>query len=449
MAFCGNFVWGAASSAYQYEGATSLGGRGTSVWDTFCRQKGATANDENADISCDGYHRAQEDILLMAQLGIRAYRFSISWVRIDPLGDGTLNPEGFAYYDRVVNCCLANGITPYVTLFHWDLPQPLEDAGGWSNRCTVSQFAVYAAAVARHFAGRVKYYFTLNEPECVVSLGYMQGIHAPGKRLSDALAARQLHGMVLAHAAAQKAIRHEDKNALVGIATTGKLCYPAGESSEDIAAARQETFTCTETDWIFSHAIVLDAVCHGKYPSFEGEAGEVFSSVQKHEQALLKSVPDFIGLNVYNGHEIACGEDGNPVYTPRHQGFPATALKWPVTPEVLRWGPRFIYEKYDLPIFITENGQSCNDRIFLDGKVHDADRIDFMHRYLKQLSKASDDGADIKGYFAWSLTDNFEWHSGYGERFGLIFIDYPTQKRILKDSAYWYGQIIAQNGNTL
>lgn len=449
MPFPKNFVWGVASAAYQTEGAVQQDGRGESVWDAFCRRPGAIENKESGEEACDGYHRYAEDIALAAQLGVSAYRFSISWVRIDPRGDGTLNPAGLAYYEKVVNACFAAGLTPYITLFHWDLPQALEEAGGWANPKTAEQFALYARAVGTHFKGKVRHYFTLNEPECVVQLGYAWGIHAPGKKLPLPEAFAQLHGILRGHGLAAAALRDEDSDAEIGIVTTGRLCYPATETQADLCAARTATFALSDSDWMFTHQIVLDAVCFGQYPKCDGVLGECIRAVSPKEMQELHFVPDLIGLNIYNGCAVSANAEGEPVCIARYAGFPLTGTKWPITPEVMRWGPRLIAERYQLPICIAENGQSCNDRIFLDGKVHDADRIDFLHRYLLQLASACEDGVDLRGYFAWSLTDNFEWHSGYSDRFGLIYIDYPTQKRLPKDSFTWFSQVVNTNGQLL
>lgn len=449
MPFPKDFIWGAASAAYQTEGAVNEGGRGESVWDAFCRRPGAVANEDSGEEACDGYHRYAEDIALAAKLGVSAYRFSISWVRIDPNGNGRINPAGLAYYGKVVDACLAAGIAPYVTLFHWDLPQALEERGGWANPETPVRFAQYAGAVGAYLKGKVRCYFTLNEPECVIQLGYCFGTHAPGKQLPLPEVFAQLHGMLRGHGLAAAALRKEDADVEIGIVTTGRLCYPAQASVADIDAARTATFTLSDEDWMFTHNIVLDAVCLGHYPQCGGALGDCIAAVPPAELAEIHFVPQLIGLNIYSGCEVAAAADGQPFYPPRHRGFSVTATKWPVAPQVMRWGPRFIAERYGLPLCIAENGQSCNDRIFLDGKVHDADRIDFLHRYLRQLRAACEDGVDLRGYFAWSLTDNFEWNSGYSERFGLIYIDYPTQKRLPKDSFFWLSEVIRSNGNDL
>lgn len=437
-----SFVWGAASSAYQTEGFSTLSGGGISVWDTFCHTPGRIAFDDNADIACDGFHRYREDLELLKATGATAYRFSTSWARIDPSGDGTWNTAGLAYYDRVVDCCLELGLTPYMTLHHWELPQALEDRGGWLTWHTSVAFERFAKMMAAHFKGRVRHYFTINEPQCIVKLGYLDGIHAPGKSLSQPELFECWKNLLFAHGLAQRRIKEQDPDALVGIASTGRLCYPEQEVPADIVAARQETFSVTDRDWLFTHQMLLDPIILGKFPDCRWTNLEkLIRAIPRSEMELIHCPPDMVGYNIYNGSAVRASLSG-PQYTRRYPGFPRTALKWPITPEVLDWGLRFLYERYRIPGYITENGISCNDRIYLDGKVHDADRIDFLTRYFSAMDRAAEAGVDLRGYFHWSLTDNFEWHSGYSDRFGLVYIDYPTQRRIPKDSYYWYAEQI-------
>lgn len=434
------FVWGAASSAYQVEGYSTADGGGKSIWDTFCHTPGKIAREENGDIACDSYHRLEEDLKLLKELGVHAYRFSTSWARIDPEADGCWNQEALAYYDRLTDGLIDAGITPYMTLYHWELPQAAEDRGGWQVKETAEGFSRYAGMMAAHFRGRVMHYFTLNEPQCSVSLGYAKGIHAPGKRLLLSGQFTCLINLLLAHGLGQQAILSANPNAVVGIASTGRLCYP--ETADDINAARQATFSVTNDDWLFTHQMFLDPICLGHFPDCGGTALEpLILNVTPEDMAVIHTVPHILGYNIYNGHAVR-GKETGPEFVPHCPGFPRTALKWPVTPKVMDWGVRFLQERYGLPGYITENGQSCNDRIFLDGAVHDPDRIDFLQRYLQALSHAIDKGADIRGYFHWALTDNFEWNNGYSERFGLVFTDYPTLKRIPKDSYFWYRDVL-------
>ena len=328
-----------------------------------------------------------------------------------------------------------------MTLYHWELPQAAQNRGGWQTRQTAEAFARYAGMMSDHFRGRVKHYFTLNEPQCTVSLGHQSGVHAPGKQLDLAGQFGVLVNQLLAHGLAQRAIRATDPEAVVGIASTGRLCYPERDTPEDIRAAREATFAVSDDDWAFTHHWLLDPICLGRFPDCGGTAlEELVRQVTPEEMDIIHTVPDVLGYNIYNGNAVRADGTGY-AYASRYPGFPRTAMKWPVTPEVMNWGVGFLQERYGLPCYITENGLSCNDRVYLDGQVHDADRIDFLARYLTCLGQAVERSMDVRGYFHWSLTDNFEWSNGYGERFGLIYIDYPTGRRIPKDSFRWYGQV--------
>lgn len=449
MSFPKNFIWGTASSSYQTEGAYNADGKGVSIWDTFCHHDGNIAFNHTGDVSCNFYYNYKEDIDIMADLGIRAFRFSISWPRLFPSGDTERNEKGFAFYDDVINYLIQKNITPYLTLYHWDLPQILQDKGGWSNRSITDSFAYFAKSVTEHFSDRVQHFITFNEPQIITWLGYGNGSHAPGLKLNQIEQMEVMHNLALAHGKAVIQMRYASVNPIqIGVVTTGKVCYPSSSNSSDIEAAKQEMFHASESDWNFTHHWFMDAVCFGRYPDFEGkDIVKELPFIQKNDFSIIKQPLDFLGFNIYNGHEISSSINGN--YVDRYEGFPRTALKWPVTPSCMHYGVRYLYERYGLPIYITENGLSCNDKVFLDGKVHDVDRIDFLQRYYLEMEKVFDEGVDLRGYFHWSFTDNFEWHSGYEERFGLVFIDYPTQKRIIKDSGYWYANVAKSNGKCL
>ena len=421
-----NFVWGAASASYQIEGGIQEGGRGESIWDRFSHTPGKIRNGDTGDLAADSFHRWQEDVELVKAMGLTAYRFSIAWPRIAPCGDPEWNQSGFAYYDRIVDALLTAGVQPWVTLYHWDLPQALQEKGGWQNAETARSFGIYVRKVAEHFKGRVKHWFTINEPQCFIGLGYGSGEHAPGLRLRTGDQLLCWENMLLGHTLAVQALRETDGGNLVGLASCGAVCYPASRSERDITAARDQMFAQPEEFTGFSHQHLLDPLC------LENSAGK----------------PDFIGLNIYHGSCVRMGETG-PAYVAYPVGGPRTAFGWPVTPEALEWGPRFISERYGLPVYITENGLSCRDWVALDGEIHDPGRIDFLARYLRALSNAIAAGADVRGYFHWSLTDNFEWAEGYDQRFGLAYVDYATGERILKDSARWYAGVVESNGNTL
>lgn len=457
-----NFLWGTASSSYQIEGAFTEDGKGLSIWDTFSNKPGNIAHDENGNKACDHYHRYREDIALMKNLGIQAYRFSISWSRIFPDGivkdsDGNIryNKAGLDFYDKIVNLCLENNIKPFITIYHWDLPQALEDKGGWLNRETAFIFADYAEFICEHFSDRVTNIATINEPQIISGLGYMLGLHAPGKKLDAVSVLSVIHHLALAHGLAVTKMRAVAKQPVkTGFSSTGDLCYPSKECDEDIDAARAECFNIVKGNMTFNHTIFCDMTCLGRYPDIAGtelhlEPGlekighyEELPFVKDSDIELIHQPIDYLGINVYNGHEINAAGHIN-----KKPGSPRTALGWPVTPGVMNYGIRYLYERYNLPIYIFEDGLACNDIISLDGKVHDSNRIDFLTRYLTELEKAYKAGVPILGYFHWSFTDNFEWHSGYDPRFGLIYVDYETQQRIPKDSAYWYSDLIKKSSN--
>lgn len=426
MGFPKDFIWGAASASYQIEGAVSEDGRGESIWDVFSHIPGKVKWGDTGDTAADAYHRWRDDIAIMKEMGLQAYRFSIAWPRVDPKGDGHWNQAGLHYYSELVDGLLEEGIQPWVTLFHWDLPQALQRQGGWQNPETARRFEAYAEKMAELFRGRVRRWFTFNEPQCFIGMGYGTGEHAPGLKLDDDSLSACWETFCQAHSLGQKALHRADGENLVGVASTGAVCYPASQAPEDVEAARQGTFALPLGPRTFSHTLALDPLCLG-----EG-----------YEK------PDFIGLNLYQGAPVRAGKNG-PETLPFPAGFPRTALGWPITPEALEWGPRFLAERYGLPLVVSENGLACTDRVFLDGAVHDPLRIDFLTRYLRALERAIDQGTDVRGYFQWSLTDNFEWAEGYDPRFGLAYVDYATGDRMLKDSGRWYREVIRSNGADL
>lgn len=431
MGFSKNFLWGAATAAYQVEGAVSEDGRGPSIWDDFSHTAGKTANNENGDVACDHYHRLDEDIAIMKELGINAYRFSVAWPRLFPQGDTNRNEAGFAFYDRLIDGLLAAGIEPVLTLYHWDLPSALQKKGGFEWDGISDVFARYAEECVKHFSPRVTKYCILNEPQCVLHLGNVHGVHAPGNHYRQEETGPIMRNLLLCYGKAFTAMRAVSPCPIqLGSATTGTLAYPSTESPEDIAMARKLSFPSSGEDLAFSHNWFWD-------PIILGTNDIPYLHLNDDDMAIIRQMPDYLGINVYNGREA----DKNG-YVARYTGFPRTALGWPVTPEVMNYGLRFLEERYHLPIYIMEDGVACNDRIYEDGCVHDADRIDFLKRYLGEMEKAVNAGCDIRGYFHWSLLDNFEWHTGYDPRFGLIYVDYRNQNRIWKDSAKWYKEYI-------
>lgn len=449
MGFKKDFVWGAATAAYQIEGAWNEDGKGESIWDVYSHQPGKVMNGHTGDVACDHYHKFKEDVALMRELGIKAYRFSINWTRIFPDGTGEINEKGVKFYSDLIDELVNNGIEPYITLFHWDYPYALFKKGGWLNDESVKWFADYAGKVVELYSDRVKNFITFNEPQCFIGLGFVMGRHAPFLQMGYKDIFRMCHNVLKAHGAAVIAMRENAKQPIkIGYAPTCSASYPATESPEDIEAARKDLFTCPPLGefimWNFSWW--SDPVMLGHYP----EDGlrmykDYLPEITDEDMKLISQPIDFYCQNIYNGKMIKADENGNPVEVERYAGFSKTGAQWPVTPECLRWGPRFLYERYKKPFFITENGMSAHDVVSLDGKVHDPNRIDFLNRYLIELEKAADDGADIAGYFLWSFMDNYEWERGYTERFGIVYVDYQTQKRIPKDSAYWYKNWIEEH----
>ena len=448
-----NFVWGCASSAYQIEGGWNEGGRGLSVWDTFCHTPGKIYENQTGDVACDFFHRYEEDIAIMHELGIQAYRFSLSWPRILPEGTGKINEEGIAFYNRVIDCLLKYGIEPYITLYHWDYPQALQDRGGWVNPESVNWFAEYAAVVSNAFSDRVTKFITLNEPQCFTGLAHLHEEHAPGIKLPTKDLFQMVHNVLKAHGAAVIALRGHAKQPIeVGYAPTCGMVYPKTETPEDIEACRKYLFTCPENmdNWTWNVPWFSDPVFLGKYPE-DGlkKYAEFLPEITDEDMALISQPLDFMGENIYNGIMLEADENGNPKYVDRDPGFPITGNDWPVTPECFRWGLKFLYERYKTPIYVTENGMCNRDVLSSDGKVHDPQRIDFLNRYILAMKKTMDEGADIRGYFQWTLTDNFEWSCGYRDKFGLVYVDFATQRRYLKDSAFWYAKVIATQGESL
>lgn len=450
MGFAKDFVWGAATSSYQIEGTGRDSGKGQNIWDVFTKKPGRVYEGHTGDIACDHYHRFREDVAYMKELGLKGYRFSIDWSRVLPEGTGKVNEKGIDFYNALIDELLEQGIEPYITLYHWELPYEIYKRGGWMNPEIVEWFGQYARLVAERFSDRVKYFFTLNEPQCFVGLGFLQGCHAPGVKAPLRDTFEMAHNALKAHGRAVQMLRAYGKqNVQIGYAPTSGMCYPEKETPKDIEAARKALFALPDdlSNWTWNVSWWSDPVILGKYPEEGMKKYEKYLPVITDEDMKLISQPiDFYGQNIYNGRCIRMGTDGRPEEVRRPAGFPKTATNWPVTPEALYWGPKFLYERYRKPIYITENGMACHDTVSQDGKVHDPNRIDFLARYLKNLKRAAEE-IDIRGYFQWSLMDNFEWDKGYAERFGIIYVDFETQERIWKDSAYWYRDLIRRNGD--
>ncbi len=449
MAFPKDFVWGAAAASYQIEGASRAGGKGPSVWDAFCAWPGRVWEGNTGDVSCDHYHRYREDVALMAELGLKAYRFSISWPRVMPDGDGRVNRKGLDFYDRLTDALLERGIQPWLTLFHWDYPLTLFRRGRWLSTDSPDWLAQYAQVIVDRLSDRVAHWMTLNEPQVFIDAGHRTGRHAPGLELAlpDVLLAA--HHTLLAHGKAVQVIRGRAKaRPSVGAAVVGTVSYPASNRPPDIEAARKRMFSVSSRD-VSGNTWFADPMLLGRYPE-DGLAlfGRDMPAVPPGDMETICQPLDFYGVNIYRGDAVRAVRDSFELELGT-DGPPLTTMDWRVTPEALYWGPRFLYERYKLPIVITENGMAGCDWVQLDGKVHDPARIDFLARYLGALRRAIGDGVKVDGYFAWSIMDNFEWAQGYKQRFGLVYVDYATGRRIPKDSAFWYRDVIASNGGAL
>jgi beta-glucosidase len=424
--FPGNFVWGVATSAYQIEGAAQDDGRGDSIWDEFCRQPGAIKDGSSGARACDHYHRVAEDIGLMASLGVNAYRFSLAWPRVQPLGAGRWNEKGFEFYDRLIDGLLERGIAPYLTLYHWDLPQALQEGGGWVSRDTVDRFADYAAEVARRFGSRAASIATHNEPWVVAILGHEAGTFAPGLK-SQKSAMQVAHHLLLSHGLALLAMRARHCTAPLGIVLNQAPIHPATDSPEDIARARLDDGLTIR--WY------MDALRHGRYPEdvlafLGGDAPQIAPG----DMEAIRQPLDFLGINYYTRNLSGTGAPLDRV----ESGREVTDMGWEVFPGGLSELLVRLQTDYRLPpLYITENGAAYQDRL-VDGRVADADRIRYLRSHLAALADALASGVDVRGYFVWSLLDNFEWADGYSKRFGLVYVDYATQRRTPKDSARWY-----------
>lgn len=450
MGFCDDFAWGGVSASYQIEGAANEDGKGLSVWDMYCRQEGRILDGRTGDVACDHYHLYQKDVDLMREMGYKAYRFSIAWPRILPDGIGAVSDKGLDFYDRLLDSLLEAGIAPFVTLYHWDYPYALFRRGGWMNPDSPKWFADYTEILAKRLGSRMGHVMTFNEPQCFIGICYDETHQAPGIHFPIWDTLLMAHNVLLGHGLSVQALRAALPEAKIGWAPTCSAHYPASDSPEDVAAARKAFFDVPAKRPFWSVSLWSDPVFLGEYPaSLYEHHGKDMPEIKPGDMKIIRQPLDFLGQNIYNGQAVCTDGNGGYEFIKRRPGYPFSGSKWPVTPEALYWGPKFLAERYKTPIYITENGISCPDVVSLDGKVHDPGRIDFLHRYLKELRRAADDGVDVRGYFYWCVTDNFEWSKGFTERFGMAYCDFETQERILKDSAYWYRDTIRANGNNL
>ena len=450
--FPDSFLWGVATAAYQVEGAADEDGRGISIWDTFSHTPGKTDNGDSGDHACDFYHLYPNDVEMMKGLGLKGFRLSIAWSRLFPNGDEVREERGFNFYDNLINALLAAGITPYITLYHWDLPQALEDKGGWRSRETVTAFGKYAAAVAEHFGDRVKHFAPINEPWCVAWLGHGLGVHAPG--IADRPTAFKVaHHTVIAHATAVKAMREVRNDLKIG-PVLNHANYPADDPTDPVQARAADILDAVQNRWW------MDAIFYGTYPKIliEEFGNEFLDAILPGDMKLAQIENDWLGINYYFDTRVGASDRAKPISfdnsallgltidsTPSGE---LTDMGWPITPGGLtsmltRWTSEFGSQ---LPqIFITENGCAYPDGPDANGVINDVRRISYLDSHLKAILDSIEQGVNVGGYFQWSLLDNFEWSLGYKKRFGIVYVDYDSQIRTLKESALWYSNVIKDN----
>lgn len=434
-----SFLWGVATSSYQIEGDAL--GRGVANWDTFAERPGAIFEGHDAKSSAAHIAHLDEDLDLLKELGVDAYRFSFSWPRVLPLGQGTPNEAGLAFYDRLIDGLLQRGIEPIATLFHWDLPDALEREGGFLNERMPGWFAEYTALLARRYSDRVRRFITLNEPHAFIEGGLRQGRHAPGHQLPLALVLRAAHHALLAHGRAVDVLRALVPKSWITAAPVLISSIPESESERDQQAAQELTFRVTDS--LRASAFWMDPLYLGRYP--EAALERFGADMPRFPSSDLDQIGrplDAVGFNLYDATPARQAPDGSPEFVPWPPGAPRSAFNWPITPAALYYGPLFAWQRYGLPTIILENGLSTRDWLALDGQVHDAERVNFIERHLSALLRAREAGVPIEGYFHWSFLDNYEWNHGYRERFGLVYVDYRTGRRTPKDSFLSYRGLI-------
>ena len=427
-----DFVWGVATSAFQIEGAAREDSKGESIWDRFCRQPGAIADASNGDVACDHYHRLDRDLDLIASLGVDAYRFSVSWPRVQPDGAGAWNERGLAFYERLVDGLLARGVQPYLTLNHWDLPQALQETGGWDSRETVHRFIDYARGVQRRLGDRVAAIATHNEPQVVAVLGHEHGNFAPGIK-NRKIAIQVSHHLLLSHGLALQALRADGCRAPLGIVINLAHVEPATTSTADVAKA--------QLDDARGRRWYTDPLFKGTYPQeVLDELGADAPRVEAGDMAAIATPMDYLGVNYY----FRMVSSADPSFDARKSGLTRTEMGWEIYPRGLTELLLTLHREYRLPaVYVTENGGAFKDAL-INGQVHDADRIDYLQTHIAAVAEALRQGVPMAGYMVWSLMDNFEWSSGYAKRFGIVHVDYTTQQRTLKDSAHWYRDFLAR-----
>ena len=441
LSFPKNFIWGVATAAPQIEGAAFEDGKGESIWDRFSRTPGKVLHGDTLDVACDHYHRFREDFKLMRSLGIKNYRLSVAWPRIFPAGDGAVNQKGLDFYSTLIDALLAEGITPWVTLFHWDLPQALEERGGWRSRVVVEAFGPYADIVVRTLGDRVKNWITLNEIRCFTNYGHGEGLKAPGTKETRKVINQTYHHALVCHGLAVRAVRqYGGKDARVGLTDNPEIPIPVMETEEHIEGAKE---------WFLErNAHILEPAYTGRYSeAYLRRCGADAPEVRGGDMELIGAPTDFLGLNIYTGTFVRAGAEGKPETLPLPADFPRTTCHWlNIIPQSIYWGSRLPHELYGAcKIYITENGCGYDDEPVKDGEVMDLHRREFVRGYLKEVHRVIADGVPVGGYFLWSFLDNYEWEDGYTRRFGIVHTDFETQKRTPKLSAHWYTEVMREN----
>lgn len=451
------FFWGTATSSFQIEGGHDLGGRTPSIWDTYTTTPGKVKNNDDGRLGIDHFHLYEEDLSFLEKLGVNSYRFSLSWSRIIPHIDGIINHEGLAFYDAILTKLEKMNIRPFITLYHWDLPTYLQAIGGWENRETAYQFQHFASVVVKHFGARVLDYITINEPQCIINLGHRTLEHAPGVYLGEKRAVRAIHNLLLAHGLAAQEIRKHNPQAKIGFAPTSTSAIPLTKSDADLEAARKSYFALNYASFD-GVSIYSDPVFLGDYPSiFYSYYKDYLPETYREDLKIISTPLDYCYQNFYTGYYVKALPNGEPLRVDYKPENTRGVFPWLYkVPEALYFGPKFLYERYKLPIIVSENGVSMVDTLVtepnalsgkLEYRIHDFGRIDYYQAYISSLLKAKREGIDIRGYFAWSLFDNFEWAWGFEARFGLIFVDYENSRRYPKDSFHFYKRLIENNQN--
>ena len=436
-----NFVWGFATAAPQIEGAAFEDGKGESIWDRAAHTTNRIHNHDTLDVACDHYHLYKTDFALMRKLGAKHYRLSLAWPRIYPQGRGAVNQKGVDFYHRLIDSMLAHGITPWVTMFHWDLPQALEDEGGWRVRGVTEAFAAYADTIVREYGDRVKNWITLNEIVCFTRLAYGGFEKAPFANEPELVVNQTYHHAILCHGHGVRAVReHGGRGARVGLTDNSSVPIPLTETKEDIAAARKV--------FIRNNTRVLEPIFNGRYhPDYLRETGADRPTWQKGDLELVSLPTDFLGMNIYSGEYVRSGKGGRPEVIPFTSNYPQADCSWlKLVPEALYWAPRWARDIYGVKaIYVTENGAGYDDQPPVNGEVPDVHRYHYVRNCLKELHRGIQEKNPVKGYFLWSFMDNFEWQDGYNRRFGVVYTDFATQKRTPKLSAKWYSRVMAEN----